>query len=418
MAQAEVRENVSYGIALAATVVACIALALAFSYAVDAAFWVFTHVDHVAILLPAVGLATYLYYRLLDVPFGTATASVIESVRQAVAREGEGEACDGDSVPPALIPIIFLGTCITILCGGSVGKEAGALQMSMSAASLFRRLFHVKTRHLAFMATCGMSSALAVLLGMPLASAALSIELMRGFRCRVHEAVGIVAAAFVGSACANALGVGGLVPVANAMLPSVTQVPQYALVVLACTAAGAAFCFVVVRGKAAISSFVTPGWLAPVVGGVVAAVLLLFVPDAKVLSGTGMNYVSAALAGSVATPYFLGKLVFTAFLLIHGFKGGEIMPTMCIGATCGCWVASLLGLDPSFGAVVGIATALTAAANCPIASCLLGAELLGVAGIPWVAGAAFVGFACTLPLSLYGNVYSLAALGPRRRRVR
>lgn len=414
------KEAVANIAAFVATVAACTALALLFSLAVDAAFWVFTHVDHVAILLPAVGFATVLYYDLARVPFGTATGSVIESLRQATAQAREANGKEGAEyeVPPALIPMIFLGTCLTILCGGSVGKEAGALQMSMSAAAAIRRLFHVKTRHLTFLASCGMASALAVLLGMPLASAALAVELMRGFDCRVRDLAGVLLAALAGSACAQALGVQGLVPVSHVVLPAIAQAPQFLLVVVACTAAGALFCFAVVRGKQLIAKFVSPIWVSPVVGGVLAAALLLLVPDAASLSGTGMNYVAAALQGSVASPYFLGKLLFTAFLLVHGFKGGEIMPTMCIGATCGCWVATLVGLDPSFGAVVGIVAGLASAANCPLAAALLGAELLGVAGIPWVVGGALVAFACTMRLSLYGNTYSLAALLPRLRRVR
>ncbi len=93
------------------------------------------------------------------------------------------------------------------------------------------------------------------------------------------------------------------------------------------------------------------------------------------------------------------------------FKGGEIMPTMCIGATCGCFLGGVLGIDPGFGAVVGLVAGMTAAANCPIAACLLGLEAFGPVGAGWFVVAAAISFFCTLPLSLYGNVFSYREIG-------
>ncbi len=75
--------------AVAATVAASTALALAFSFAVDASSWVFSETEHVAVLLPLVGLETYLFYRLMHVPFGMATGVAIESLRRESAGSGE-----------------------------------------------------------------------------------------------------------------------------------------------------------------------------------------------------------------------------------------------------------------------------------------------------------------------------------------
>ena len=515
--------------AVAATVAASTALALAFSFAVDASSWVFSETEHVAVLLPLVGLETYLFYRLMHVPFGMATGVAIESLRRESAGSGEigaGEAnadrdacemaVDGnvgdrsaavgepgvrhgvsesmsddvvsgrasvafapageartsageasapnpavpgvpssesrlwgyhaasgkrsdasdvdrgffggmrrlsdtavpDELPVTLMPAIFLGTCMTILCGGSVGKEAGALQMSSAVASIMRRLFRVDKKQLVTLASCGMAGALGVLLGMPLASALLSIELMRNHSCGIRGLGVVVASAFAGDGCAKLVGFSGLgSAVVAGSLPALAQTPAFLLVVLGSTAAGAFFCFIVVRGRAAVAALPVPMWLPLVIGGTIAAVMVLSLPGMRVFSGTGMDYVTAAFAGGVTDPYFLGKLAFTAFLLAFGFKGGEIMPTMCIGATCGCFLGDVFGIDPGFGAVVGLVAGMTAAANCPIAACLLGLEAFGPVGAGWFAVAAAISFFCTLPLSLYGNVFSYREIGPAVRSV-
>ena len=74
-------------------------------------------------LLPLGGLATVGLYRMLRVPWFFSTNTVVSAV-------GEGRA-----VPLGLAPAILFGTCLTDLFGGSVGKEAAALQLGGSLAS-------------------------------------------------------------------------------------------------------------------------------------------------------------------------------------------------------------------------------------------------------------------------------------------
>ena len=47
------------------------------------------------------------------------------------------------------------------------------------------------------------------------------------------------------------------------------------------------------------------------------------------------------------------------------------------GATFGCAVSPLLGLDPAFGAALGMVALFCGCTNCPMASTLLAFELFG-----------------------------------------
>ena len=90
----------------------------------------------------------------------------------------------------------------------------------------------------------------------------------------------------------------------------------------------------------------------------------------------------AALEKGKAHPEaFALKMLFTAITINTGFKGGEIVPTFFIGATFGCTAAGFLGLDPSFGAAIGLVALFCGVVNCPVASILLSYELFGGSGL-------------------------------------
>ena len=67
-------------------------------------------------LLPLGGVVIALLYRLCRLE-GAGTNAVIESVHF------------GKKIPTLLVPLIFVSTVITHLCGGSAGREGAALQI-------------------------------------------------------------------------------------------------------------------------------------------------------------------------------------------------------------------------------------------------------------------------------------------------
>ena len=73
--------------------------------------------------------------------------------------------------------------------------------------------------------------------------------------------------------------------------------------------------------------------------------------------------------------------MFTAITLATGFKGGEIVPTFCIGATFGCVLGGLLGLDPSICAALGLVGLFCCVTNAPLASIVLSIEMFGASNL-------------------------------------
>ena len=105
----------------------------------------------------------------------------------------------------------------------------------------------------------------------------------------------------------------------------------------------------------------------------------------------------AAVEGQADWYDFILKLLFTAVTLSAGFKGGEIVPTFCIGATFGCVLGGLLGLEPGFAAALGLVGLFCCATNSPIASIILSIEMFGGTNVYLFA------FVCVIAFVISGN---------------
>lgn len=64
--------------------------------------------------------------------------------------------------------------------------------------------------------------------------------------------------------------------------------------------------------------------------------------------GAGVPIIERAIAGHVVPLAFVWKIIFTALTLEAGFKGGEIVPSFCVGAAFGCLFGQLIGYRRRF----------------------------------------------------------------------
>ena len=130
--------------------------------------------------------------------------------------------------------------------------------------------------------------------------------------------------------------------------------------------------------------------------------------------GTGLSQIEAALAGE-ALPWwaFIVKAALTLLTLAGGFKGGEIMPVLAIGACLGATIfsvalaffpASVLdaaGALRSLGAIAGMAAFFAACTNCPLSALVFAGELFGFASLPATVVAIVPAYLIARRVSLY-----------------
>ena len=136
-----------------------------FHIGVDTATQVRLAHSWVLYLMPVGGLAIVGLYRLTKTE-GKGTNDVIASVHF------------GEQVPGLLVPVIFVSTVITHLCGGSAGREGAALQIGGGIGYQAGRLLRLGEKDLPLATLCGMSGVFAALFGTPLTATVFALEVI------------------------------------------------------------------------------------------------------------------------------------------------------------------------------------------------------------------------------------------------
>lgn len=148
---------------------------------------------------------------------------------------------------------------------------------------------------------------------------------------------------------------------------------RVALLAVLCAVVSILMCIVLHRTGKLFQSIFPNQYLRIVVGGALVCLAAVLFGDDYL--GAGMHVIERAIEGEAAPAAFLLKLLFTAVTLGAGYKGGEIVPTLFVGATFGCTMGGFLGLPLSLAASLAMIALFCGVTNCPIVSLLLAFEL-------------------------------------------
>ncbi len=338
-------------------------------------------------LLPVGGLLITAIYRVTGTE-GKGTNDIIRSVHF------------GSHIPFFLVPVIFVSTVITHLCGGSAGREGAALQIGGGIGYKTGRLLRMNEQDLPLATMCGMSGVFSALFGTPLTAMLFSLEVVSVGMLHYAGLIPCLTAALAGFWVSSAMGV----PPTRFAIPVVELLPfdmaRVAALAALCAVVSILFCRMLHALEHAAEHFLKNAFLRAAVGGVVLILLTLLLGTDY--NGAGMGIIEQALAGEAKTMAWVWKILFTAVTIGCGFKGGEVVPSFFIGAVFGCVVGPLLGLDAGFAAAIGLICVFCGAVNCPLASVVLSVELFGAGTL------LFFGMACAISylLSGYCGLYS------------
>ena len=320
-------------------------------------------------LLPIGGLLTVWIHRLFGLRKNRGTNEIIDAV------------LDGHEVSPLVAPVIFLATATTHLFGGSAGREGAALQLGGATASLLSKIIKLKDEDRKILVMSGMSAVFAGLFGTPLTACLFTMEFVSIGTLFTPALLPCYLSAYTASRVSSLLGVhaeGLLLETAAAV--TLGNVWKFAILAVLVSLLGIAMCYVFHKAEHLAAHHLPNPWVRIAVGGCVVTVLTLLVGDHR-FYGAGMDMALAAVAGQADRYSFALKMLFTAVTLAAGFKGGEIVPTFCIGATFGCVLGGLLGLDTGLCGALGLVGLFCCATNSPVASMVLSIEMFGGANI-------------------------------------
>ena len=342
-------------------------------------------------LLPAGGLLTVLLYKLLRLQTNRGTNEIIDA------------ALDGRPISPLIAPGIFLASSFTHLFGGSAGREGAALQLGGSIASLLGKKMDLRPENLRIFIMSGMSAVFAGLFGTPLTACLFTMEFESVGTLFSPALLPCYIASFVASLVSGALGVHAeTFPLHTVLTLTLGNSWKILLLAVAVSLLGILMCECFHKAEHFAHKWIPNSALRITVGGAIIALLTFLVGDQR-FNGAGMDMALAAVSGKADWYSFALKMLFTAVTLAAGFKGGEIVPTFCIGATFGCAFGGLLGLDPGICAALALVGLFCCATNSPWASIVLSVEMFGASNLHLFALVCVICFVLSGKTGLYAS---------------
>ena len=353
--------------------------------------------EWIFLLLPLSGLVIVFLYEKLGKEDG-GTNQVLSTVRSR------------DNVPILSAPLIFITTALTHLTGGSAGREGAAIQLGGSIANQLGRWIHLdeEDRHVIVM--CGMSAAFSALFGTPMAAAVFALEVVSVGVMYYAALMPCMIASLVASGFAAGMGV-------TPESFHVTDIPaltvetglKMGVIALGCAIVSIMFC-IALNGAAGLYGRWFKNKYVRVTEGACLVIVVTFILRTDEYMGAGAELIEKAVENGQADTFaFFWKMVLTALTMRAGFRGGEIVPSFCIGATFGCVMGNLMGISPSICAACGMAAVFCGVTNCPITSILIAFEMFGFKGVSFYLIAVSISYAASGYYGLYKDqtiVYS------------
>lgn len=308
-----------------------------------------------------------------------------------------------EEVTFATAPLIFISTILSHCVSASLGREGAALQLGGSLGNLIGKVMKLDEKDKKVAVMCGMSAGFAALFGTPLAAAVFAMEVISIGVMYYAALVPCVFSAFLGAALSSRFGL-------KAEAFSVGQIPEFGLYGAAlsiffgilCACVGIVLCISLHKSGHLYRKYLPNPFLRILAGSGIFILLTLIFSD-RTYNGSGMALIERCFEGEAVPMYaFLLKILFTAVALGAGFKGGEIVPTLCVGAVFGCTAGTILHAPAGLCTAMGMACLFVSVTNCPVSTMFLAFEMFGFEAMPYYALAVGVCFT----LSGYYGLYS------------
>jgi H+/Cl- antiporter ClcA len=274
-------------------------------------------------------------------------------------------------------PIAYIATFLTVLLGGSTGREGAAIQMGGSMAQAVNQLFRVNPLDTKILLMSGISAGFGAAFGTPITGAVFGMEMAALGKLKFEALIPCVVSSFTAHYIAEE--VWGTKHEAF-IIQSVPKpnVAAFSWVILAAVAFGlAALLYCQLRhGIQNLSEKLLKKnhMKRAFVGGLIVVALTLII-GTQAYNGRSVELLEQCFMVRIAFYAFLVKLIFTAITMGSGFVGGEAIPLFIIGAALGNTLSGFIDLPMSFLAALGLIAVFCGGANTPFAAFVLAIEM-------------------------------------------
>ncbi|WP_216635915.1 voltage-gated chloride channel family protein [Bdellovibrio bacteriovorus] len=343
-------------------------------------------------LLPVAGLIIVFFYSRFGEKVEAGNNLILEQIHDPK-----------EKIPLRMWPLIWGGTLLTHLCGGSAGREGTAVQMGGAIADQFTAVCKLTTTERKLLLMTGIAGGFASVFGTPWAAAIFGIEVLALGRIQYRGLGPCLMSAFTAHFVCLLWGARHT-PYQNL----VGLIPDFGFSALAFSAAvGVLFglCAFIFswshhRLSALLKKKIPSISLRVVAGGLFIITLSLILNTHRYL-GLGIPPLIESFQSPSPSYDFALKILFTVITLASGFKGGEVTPLFFIGATLGSALSLILPLPTGFLAALGFVAVFAGAANTPLACILMAMELFGADIGLYAALAIVVSYLCSGNRGIY-----------------
>lgn len=238
-------------------------------------------------------------------------------------------------VPRRMGPIVFFGTFITILFGGSTGREGAAVQMGGSVAAAVNKFFKVNRFDKKVLIISGISAGFGSAFGAPITGTVFGMEMAALGKLKFEALVPCLVASFVGHYITTAAWGHKHEEFIIQTVPEISSITFLKVILIAVIFSLISVLYCQLRhGIQNFSEklFKKNHMKRAFFGGIVIVGLTLIV-GSQDFNGRGLQMLQQTFSEEVPPFAFLAKLVFTAVTLGSGFVGGEAIPLFFIGAS-------------------------------------------------------------------------------------
>lgn len=300
-----------------------------------------------------------------------------------------------------MAPLVFMGTVLTHLFGGSVGREGTGVQVGGTIGNSLCKLLN-KNQDKKILLISGMAAGFSSVFGTPLAGTVFALEVSSIGSLSYDSMLPAITAAIVGDRVVRFLGVKhtqfNLPPVEHFKFTNILRIIALAI----CFGlASKLFVDMTRLFKYLLGKYISNNYLKIFVGGSLMVIATLIIGN-RIYNNLSLGLLTGAFSEEVPNFAFLIKLILTTLCLGAGYQGGEVTPLFVIGATLGSTLAKIFGVPRAVAAALGLVGVFAGATNAPIACFIMYLELFGTTNM------VFAMYVCIISVVISGKrgIYS------------
>ena len=298
----------------------------------------------------------------------------------------------------------FFLPIVTMVTGGSAGKEAPCADVGAGVCSILSRVCRMNIEDQRKMMICGVSAGFAGVFGVPISGALFGLEVLWVGHIFYEVMFPALVAGITAFQVTSFLGVNYIYHPLH-FVPVFSE--QFFLKVII---AGMFFGLIsllfieVSKFMRVLFRYLTQKLTlfgSCFIGGML--LILIAALTSPLYLGLGMSGIENTLSGQpLASPFgFLYKILTTSITFAAGGMGGIVTPIFFVGAQAGAMLSDFLGVDSATLAALGLVAVLAGSANTPLAASIMAIELFGPQIAPYATVACVLSFLITGQQSVY-----------------